>query len=233
VKLALGGDFVPDAVNVQAGGIVAEDVRPGLPLAERLGRVFTALAGGIAASVTVEVRGEIVQHDVSALQLAVLKGVFRDVIEDPVTYVNAPLLAADRGLTVSLLTSRESAEYRNVVTVRGVLGDGREVSVSGTLIGPRQVQKLVEVDGFDIDLTPEGHVLFFRYIDRPGIVGTMGHLLGDAGINIAGMQVARTASGGDTVMAVAVDSPVPGELLATITAAIDATRSCEVDLTPE
>ncbi len=231
VKLALLGEFVPDAVNVQAGGIVAEEVRPGLPLAERLGCIFTAVAGGIAATVTVEVRGEIAQYDVSALQLAVLKGVFRDVVEDSVTYVNAPLLAAERGMTVDLVTDLDSPDYRNLVTVRGALADGRPVSVSGTLTGPRQVHKLVDLDGFDLEMVPDGHLLFFRYDDRPGVVGTLGRLLGDAGINIAGMQVARTASGGDTVMAVAVDSPVPGELLDAIASAIAARRSAQVDLT--
>ncbi|MGB9376387.1 MAG: phosphoglycerate dehydrogenase [Mycobacteriales bacterium] len=233
VKLALLGEFVPDAVNVQAGGIVAEDVRPGLPLAEKLGRVFTAVAGGIASSVTVVVRGEIAEHDVSVLQLAALKGVFRDVVSERVTFVNAPLLAGERGMAVDLVTDADSPDYRNLVTVRGALPDGRTVSVSGTLSGPRQVQKLVEVDGFDIDVVPEGHLAFFRYADRPGIVGTMGQLLGDAGINIAGMQVSRLASGGSTVMAVAVDSPVPGDLLSTISNAIGASHSCEVDLTTD
>ena len=100
VKLALQGEFVPDAVNVQAGGVVAEDVRPLLPLAEKLGRVFTAVAGGVAAGVTVEVRGEVVANDVSVLKLAATKGLFAAVVEEQVTYVNAPHLAADRGVEV-------------------------------------------------------------------------------------------------------------------------------------
>src|SRR5215207_3305530 len=107
VKLALQGEFVPDAVNVQAGGVVAEEVRPLLPLAEKLGRVFTAVAGGVAASVVVEVSGEIVSHDVSVLKLAATKGIFNTVVEEQVTYVNAPLLAADRGVEVELVTSAE------------------------------------------------------------------------------------------------------------------------------
>ena len=124
VKLALAGEFVPDAVNVQ-GGAVAEDVKPGLPLAEKLGRVFTALAGEVATKLDVEVRGEIAAHDVRVLELAALKGVFTDVVEDSVTYVNAPLLAKDRGVTVELVTSADSPDWRNVITVRGVLADGR------------------------------------------------------------------------------------------------------------
>ncbi len=101
VRLALSGEFVPDAVNVQ-GGAIAEDVRPGLPLAEMLGRTFTGLAGGIAARLEVEVRGEIASYDVKVLELAALKGVFTDVVEKSVTYVNAPLFAQDRGVEVML-----------------------------------------------------------------------------------------------------------------------------------
>lgn len=230
VKLALQGEFVPDAVNVQAGGVVAEDVRPGLPLAEKLGRVFTAVAQAVPVSVTVEVRGEIVEYDVSVLQLAALKGIFADIVEDAVTFVNAPLLAKERGVDVGLTTSSDSPEFRNLVTVRGVLPDGRAVSASGTLSGPRQTQKLTEVDGFDIDLVPEGHLIFLRYDDRPGIVGTLGRMLGDANINIAGMQVSRAQTGGDTLMALSVDQNVPIDLLAAIASAIGARSASEVDL---
>src|SRR5262249_17853139 len=114
VRLALAGELVPDAVNVQ-GGTIAEDVRPGLPLAERLGRIFTALAGAVATRLDVEVRGEITAHDVSVLELAALKGVFTDVVEDPVSYVNAPLLAKERGVEVVLTTSEESPDHRNLL----------------------------------------------------------------------------------------------------------------------
>src|SRR3954449_4405207 len=148
VKLALRGEFVPDAVNVQAGGVVAEDVRPLLPLGEKLGRVFTAVAEGVAASVTVEVHGEVVSNDVSVLKLAVTKGLFTTVVAEQVTYVNAPLFAADRGVEISLVTSPESVDHPVLVTVRGALPDGRTVSVSGTHIpGPREAVKLTELDG--------------------------------------------------------------------------------------
>src|SRR5919202_4694437 len=128
VRLALQGEFVPDAVNVQAGGVVAEDVRPGLPLAEKLGRVFTSVAGGLAQSVTVEGRGRIAEFDVSVVQLAVLKGVFSDVVEEQVTYVNAPLFAEQRGLDVALTSDLESPDYRNLIRVRGVMAVGTEVT---------------------------------------------------------------------------------------------------------
>src|SRR3712207_2334882 len=174
VRLALEGEFVPDAVNVQAGGVVAEDVRPGLPLAEKLGRVFTAVAGGLAQSLTVDVRGKLAEFDVSVVQLAVLKGVFSDVVEEQVTYVNAPLFAEQRGLEVALTSDPESPTYRNLVRVHGAMADGTPITVSGTLYGKNQVPRLTEVAGFEIDLEASGYLLFFVYTDRPGVVGTVG-----------------------------------------------------------
>ena len=230
VRLALEGQFVPYAVNVQAGCIVAEELRPALPLVEKLGRVFTALADGVAESIEVLVRGEIAALDVSVLQLAALKGVFADVVEEQVTFVNAPTLAAERGVRVSLSTSEESTDYRNLITVRGVLTTGAVVSVSGTLTGTRQVEKLTEVDGFDVELVAEEHLVFFRYSDRPGIVGVVGAQLGAAQVNIAGAQVSRTAQGGDTLMALTVDSAPPPELLEQIAEAIGASSVRSVDL---
>src|SRR5687768_15368890 len=232
VRLALQGEFVPDAVNVQAGGVVAEDVRPGLPLAEKLGRVFTAVAGGLAQSVNVEVRGKIAEFDVSVVQLAVLKGVFSDVVQGLVTYVNAPLLAEQRGLEVALSSDEESPDYRNLITVRGAMAEGTPVTVSGTLFGKNQVPKLTEVDGFDIDLDLSGYLLFFTYTDRPGVVGTVGAALGEAGINIAGAQVSRTTRGGEALMAVTVDSPVSTELLEDIAGRIGAREAHSADLNP-
>ena len=173
VRLALSGELVPDAVNVQ-GGVIAEDVRPGIPLTEKLGRVFTALAGEVAQQIDVEVRGEITEYDVKVLELAALKGVFADIVEDQVSYVNAPLLAAERGTAVRLVTDPESPDHRNLITIRGTLADGSQVSVSGTLIGINQKERLVEVNGFDVDLEPTEHLAFFRYEDRPGMVGTVG-----------------------------------------------------------
>jgi D-3-phosphoglycerate dehydrogenase len=230
VRLALQGEFVPDAVNVQAGGVVAEDVRPGLPLAEKLGRVFTSVAGGLAQSVTVDVRGKLAEFDVAVLQLAVLKGVFSDVVEEQVTYVNAPLFAEQRGLEVALTSDPESPTYRNLVTVRGAMADGRQVSVSGTLYGKNQVARLTEVAGFEIDLAADGRLLFFTYADRPGVVGAVGAALGEAGINIAGAQVSRTTEGGEALMAVTVDSPVSPELLEDIAGRIGAREARAADL---
>jgi D-3-phosphoglycerate dehydrogenase len=230
VRLALAGELVPDAVNVQ-GGLIAEDVRPGIPLTEKLGRIFTALAGEVAQQLDVEVRGEITQYDVKVLELAALKGVFFDVVEDQVSYVNAPLLAAERGLAVRLVTDAESPDHRNLITLRGTLADGSQVSVSGTLVGLSQRERLVEVNGYDVDIEPSEHLAFLCYQDRPGMVGTVGGILGNARVNIAGMQVARDSKGGEALVALSVDSAIGPEVLDQIAEAISAVSVRAVDLT--
>ena len=232
MRLALSGELVPDAVNVQ-GGVIAEDVRPGIPLTEKLGRVFTALAGELAQQIDVEVRGEITEYDVKVLELAALKGVFADVVEESVSYVNAPLLAAERGVAVRLVTEAESPDHRNLITIRGTLADGEQVSVSGTLIGINQRERLVEVDGYDVDIEPTEHLAFFRYEDRPGMVGTVGQLLGEAQVNIAGMQVCRDTIGGHALVALSVDSAIPGEVLDEIGRSIQAVEVRAVDLSEQ
>ncbi|HET8663126.1 MAG TPA: phosphoglycerate dehydrogenase [Nocardioides sp.] len=229
VRLALSGELVPDAVNVQ-GGVIAEDVRPGIPLTEKLGRIFTALAGEVAQQIDVEVRGEITEYDVKVLELAALKGVFTDVVEDPVTYVNAPLLAAERGTAVRLVAEAESPDHRNLITIRGTLADGSQISVSGTLVGIAQRERLVGVNDFPVDLEPTDHLAFLTYADRPGMVGTVGRILGEWKVNIAGMQVSRDAQGGHALVALSVDSAIPSEALAEIQQAIDATSLRAVDL---
>jgi D-3-phosphoglycerate dehydrogenase / 2-oxoglutarate reductase len=229
VRLALDGEFVPDAVNVQ-GGVVAEDLRPWLPLTEKLSRVFAALAGGATASVAVEANGEIASLDVSVLELAVMKGMFADVTEEPVTYVNAPLVAKERGVELSLTADRISKDWRNLVTIRGTAPDGQLVSVSGTLTGLRLAERLVEVNGLDAEIAPAEHMIFLGYVDRPGVVGAVGQILGSHQINIGGMQVCRRAQGGDAMLVLSADSAVSLELLGEIAAATGAGLARVVDL---
>jgi D-3-phosphoglycerate dehydrogenase / 2-oxoglutarate reductase len=230
VRLALAGELVPDAVNVQ-GGVIAEDVRPGLPLAEKLGRIFTALAGEVAMRLDVEVRGEITQHDVKVLELSALKGVFEDVVDETVSYVNAPLFAQERGVEVRLTTSSESPDHRNLITVRGTLTGGETVAVSGTLAGPKHQQKIVGIGEHTVDLALADHMAFLRYTDRPGVVGTLGRILGESAINIAGMQVARAEEGGEALIALTLDETVSTQVLAEIAQEIGATSARGVNLT--
>jgi D-3-phosphoglycerate dehydrogenase len=222
VLLALRGDFVPDAVNVQGGGVVGEEVRPYLPLVQKLGTVLSALSAKPPVSVTVEVRGELSNEDVAVLPLAALRGVFSGVVEDQVTFVNAPNLAADLGVAVELTKESASANHRSLVTVRAVHADGSAHSVSGTLTGLDQVEKLVEINGRHFDLRAEGHVLLLEYADRPGVMGTVGTLLGEAGVNVEAAQISQTKGGADAVMLLRVDRPVDTAVLNPIGAAVGA-----------
>lgn len=221
VRLALDGELVPDAVNV-AGGAIDPSVRPGIPLMEKLGQVFAALADHSFASIDVEVRGEIVAHDVGVLKLAALKGIFSRISSEQVSYVNAPLLAEQRGVAVRLLTEASSEEYRNLLTIRGALSDGTQLSVSGTLVGAKQAQKIVEINGYDVEVPMAEHLIVMLYTDRPGIVAVYGKEFGEASINIAGMQIARREAGGEALSVLTVDSRVPDELLERVQSAIDA-----------
>ena len=163
-----------------------------------------------------------------------MKGLFAAVVEEQVTYVNAPHLAADRGVETALVTNPETVDHPLLVSLRGALPDGRVVTVAGTyLSGPRESLRLTGLDDFELELELDRVLLFFRYADRPGVVGTIGTLLGEAGVNIAAMQVARRAAGGEALMTLTVDEAVPADLLAKAAEAIGASAAAAVDLTEE
>ncbi|MDR7186370.1 MULTISPECIES: phosphoglycerate dehydrogenase [Microbacterium] len=230
VRLALGGELVPDAVNV-AGGVIDPYVRPGIPLVEKLGQIFSALARSPLTSLDVEVHGELQGYDVSVLKLAALKGVFTNIVSETVSYVNAPLLAEQRGVEVRLLVDDDSPEYRNVITLRGALSDGSQLAISGTLTGPKQVEKLVGINDYAIELPIETNHVVMLYTDRPGIVAIYGQKFGEAGINIAGMQIARQTAGGQALSVLTVDSPVPDALLDEVSTAIQADLFRQIEIT--
>lgn len=227
VLLALKGEFVPSAVNVQIGAGVPEAVKPFMPLAEKLGRVCTALRAGATSEMTVEYLGRIAGEDTQAVTLSALKGLLADVVHEPVTFVNAPLIAEERGLKVSTVASSSAEDFLSLVRVRA-----GEVEVAGTLVGTANRERLVAVWGFDVDMEPADHMVFFRYADRPGIVGVIGGQLGEAQVNIASMQVSRREAGGEALIAMAVDSAVPPDVLDRITEAIGAVDARAISLVP-
>jgi D-3-phosphoglycerate dehydrogenase len=215
VRKALAGELVPDAVNVK-GGAIAEVLRPALPLVEKLAQVLVGISGETPVSVEVCVFGEIAAEDCSVLSTSALRGVLSASGVNEVTYVNAPGLANDRGLTATVTTNTDSPDHRNMVEVCGALADGSRVAVSGTLMGIRRIEKIIKIDNYDLDLATAENLLFLRYTDRPGVVGAVGNALGALKINIAGMQVARDERGGEALMVLTVDSAIPADLLAKV-----------------
>jgi D-3-phosphoglycerate dehydrogenase len=208
VVLALRGDFVPFAVNVAATE-ASETVRPFLPLAERLGRLFTGLAGGSPGTLEVTFEGEIADYDCRVLTLSILKGVLSPVVEEPVTFVNAPQIAEQRGVSVRETKSSDARDYVNLLSVRGTGG----INVSGTLFGKQDAPRIVGLDEHIVDLPPSAHMLVVHNEDTPGMIGRVATVLGEAGINISDMDVGRSPTGAAALMALATDSPVPHEIV--------------------
>jgi D-3-phosphoglycerate dehydrogenase len=228
VKLALAGEFVPDAVNV-GGGVVSEEVSPWLDLVRKLGVLVGALTEELPVSLSVQVRGELASEDVEVLRLSALRGLFSAVIEDQVTFVNAPAIAEERGVAADLTIASESPNHRSVVDVRAVASDGSVVNVAGALSGPQQVEKIVQINGRNFDLRAEGIYLVINYVDQPGALGKIGTLLGSAGVNIHAAQLSEDAEGPGATILLRLDQDVPADVRSAIGAAVNANKLEVVD----
>jgi D-3-phosphoglycerate dehydrogenase / 2-oxoglutarate reductase len=229
VKLALAGEFVPDAVNVGAG-VVSEEVSPWLDLVRKLGVLAGALAEELPTSLSVQVRGELAAEDVEVLRLSALRGLFSAVIEDQVTFVNAPAIAEERGVAADISTATESPNHRSVVDVRAVAADGSVVNVAGALSGPQQVEKIVQINGRNFDLRAQGINLVINYVDQPGALGKIGTLLGIAGVNIHAAQLSEDAEGPGATILLRLDRDVPADVRSEIGSAVAANKLEVVDL---
>jgi D-3-phosphoglycerate dehydrogenase len=229
VRLALAGEFVPDAVNV-GGGVVNEEVAPWLDLARKLGVLAAALSDGAPTSLSVQVRGELASEDVEVLKLSALRGLFSAVIEDPVTFVNAPALAAERGVTAEISTASESPNHRSLLDVRVAGHDGSRVNVAGTLSGPQLVEKIVQINGRNFDLRATGTNLVINYADQPGALGKIGTVLGAAGVNIQAAQLSEDAEGPSATILLRLDQDVPDTVRSEIAKAVGANKLEVVDL---
>ncbi len=206
VGLALAGEFVPFAVNVSAAE-ATETVRHFLPLAERLGTIFTALSEGLPRVLELEYAGQIADSDTRILTLSVLKGVFGGVTDEPVSYVNAPRIASDRGVEVRDTSTATAHDYVNLISITG--GDH---GIGGTLVGLRGEPRIVMLDGHTIDLPPAGHMLVVRNDDRPGMIAFVSGVLSDAGVNIDDMHLGRSERGEAALQVIATDRSVPAEV---------------------
>ncbi len=213
IVAGLTGGVVSYAVNIPA---VSEEamrtIGPFLPLAETLGQLMASIAEGPLSKVTVQYSGEIAEQDTRLLTLAATKGLVQVGAEETVNYVNAPTLAAERGLQVSEARDRRSPDYTNLITLKAVDREG-ELNTAGTVFGPRNRMRLVQVYRHDIDIEPSAHMVFLRYEDVPGMIGRIGTIIGGHGINIAFMNVGRKKVEGKAVMGLALDDPLPASVL--------------------
>ena len=212
VVAALTGGFVSGAVNIaMPQREVVETLRPYMPLCEKLGRLFVNLIKGTVSEIEFEVLGEISEYETSLLTVAFLKGFFENISMDAVTYVNAPIIAAERGITVKEARSNRSLDYVNLIRVTAGGGDSK-VTAGATLVGVNQ-EMFVNVRAFEIVIAPSEYMAFVTYQDRPGMIGEVGMVLGERDINISGLQVGRRSIGGMAGMGLNLDAPLSEEVL--------------------
>jgi D-3-phosphoglycerate dehydrogenase len=217
VAAALEGGLVTNAVNIPTIG--ADDLEvlgPYVPLAAKLGRFAMELAGGEVSKLQIEVYGELAEFDTRLLTVAALNGAFQGHTDQPVNYVNAPVVAADRGIEVVEGKRRSSRDFKNLVAV-----SADDVRVAGTAIGTDDRHWLVSALGFALEMELAPRMVLLRYADVPGVIGRVGTLFGEAGVNIANMAVSRNREGETALMAVTTDSDAPAELLVRLRAEAD------------
>jgi len=200
------------AVNVPSvSPELLEVLRPYLLLSEKLGSLLSQMVGALPKEVQVEYGGDVTQYNLAPLTLAVLKGILTPIMESGVNYVNAPILARDRGIKVVESKSSRASDFANYITVKVDTGK-IEMEVEGVVFGAKH-PRIVRVDNFYLEAVPEGYILILRNRDVPGVVGTVGTLLGKNGINIAGMELGRTDKGGNAISFIHVDDAVSKKAL--------------------
>ncbi|MET9030641.1 phosphoglycerate dehydrogenase [Nocardia sp. NPDC004168] len=230
VLLALAGEFVPGAVNV-TGGAVGEEVAPWLDIVRKQGALLGALSNELPVSVEVQVRGELAAQEVGVLELSALRGIFSALVEDQVTFVNAPALAKERGITAEVTTATESPSHRSVVDLRAVFGDGSTLNVAGTLTEPQLVEKIVNVNGRNYDMRAEGlNLAILNYDDRPGALGKIGTKLGEAEVDILAAQLTQDVDKEGATVVLRVAREVPADVQAAIAESVGAAKVVQVDL---
>jgi D-3-phosphoglycerate dehydrogenase len=204
---------VTNAVNIPS--VRPEDLDvlgPLIPLAAKLGRLAMELAEGRAERIELAYFGALAGYDTRLLTVAALNGAFQGRSDGPVNYVNAPLLAAERGIEVAEQRGGASRDFTNLVRVT-VRAEGGEFRVAGTTIGGPDRYWLVNALGFQLEIELAPLMVFFGYDDVPGVIGRVGTMLGESGVNIANMAVSRSRQGGRALMAMTIDSPAPPELV--------------------
>ena len=229
VLSVLRGELVSSAVNVPAPA-PEDQVRlaPILPLATALGSFAAQWSDGMIAALRVTWSGEVSHLDTRPLLAAVLKGLLRPLLQEHVNAVNAALLARERGIRISEVRTEERDENPGLIEVETATSKGRR-SVAGTL-SPLGESRLIRIDGYYVDAPLTEFMLVCPHVDQPGIIGRVGTILGEAGVNISGMHVARLTKGGEAIMVLGMDSPVPGEALAQVSRVKGVHSACPVYL---
>jgi D-3-phosphoglycerate dehydrogenase len=213
--ITLHGGFAKNTVNIPPMNPKAMSiVKPYLSLAEKMGKFCAQLIDGRVRKVEITYSGDLANQDVAPITTTLIKGFLDSILQVKVNFVNAPLLAKDRGINIVQQQAPGEGDYANLITVKA-FSDKEEISVAGTNFG-KVDPRIVSIDGYHVDAVPEGHMLYVPHIDKPRIIGPACNLIGAHNINISGMQVGRKMIGGKAVMLLNVDGLVPEETMAEI-----------------
>lgn len=204
-------------------------LQPYVTLAEKMGLLQAQLYEGGLERVTVEYHGEVAGLMLAPLTVAVLKGLLTPILEDAVNFVNAPVIARERGVEVKEVKSSDAGDFTSLIRVRIEAGKQGH-HLAGTLYH-RKDPRIVEIDNFQVEVLPEGHMVLILNVDKPGVIGTVGQVLGEHGVNIARMQCSREERGGRALLIIGLDEPLPAGVVETITRAPHILSVTLVDLT--
>jgi D-3-phosphoglycerate dehydrogenase len=232
IVAGLTGGVVTYAVNIPSiSKADMEAIGPFLSLAETLEQLLRAVSDGPLSKVTVRYEGEVAEHDTRLLTIAATKGLVAAGSDEAVNFVNAPTMAAGRGLQIAETKERRSLDYTNLISLSTVDRQG-EMTAGGTVFGPKNRPRLLQIYRHNIDIEPSEHMVFLRYDDIPGMIGRIGTIIGSHNVNIAFMNVGRKKVEGKAVMGLALDEPLPVEVLDQIRAVpeVDDVREVELSL---
>jgi len=209
---ALLGRGIRNAVNMPSvDAQTLKVLQPYIILGERLGALGTQYSGGQVAEVRVTYVGEVTAHDTSPVTLAILKGILTPMVGENVNYVNASLIAAERGIKVVEAKASRTEEFANLLSL-DIRSNGTTLTLQGTLSARRE-PRIVMIDRYVVEAVPEGYMLVIKNEDKPGLIGALGTLLGESKINIAGMSNGRDKPGGMAITVLNVDNHVPPDVL--------------------
>jgi D-3-phosphoglycerate dehydrogenase len=215
---ALRGDDYRNVVNLPfIAGTDFESARPAMQLAERMGAILHALARNPVRRVAVEYRGEEVAGMVKPLTVALLKGILAPSVGEIVNYVNAPVVASERGIQVAQTKGLKTGDFATLVSVQVTLSDGESILMAGTLMDRREPH-IVQINDYRLNFVPRGDLLIMGSYDQPGVIGKTGTLLADYGVNIATWQTGRAERGGHTLTVLTLDEPLRDDVFADLTA---------------
>ena len=201
---------IVNAVNVPCvtGELLAK-LQPYLTLAERMGCLHAQLAEGAINGVSIKYSGDFSGFDMAPVTTAAIKGLLTPFLKDEVNFVNATVIAKERGIKVTELRSAEAEDFANLITIHATASEGAN-TVSGTIFGKHE-PRIVKINMFRLEVVPEGHLLFIRNMDKPGAIGSIGTVLGRHNVNIARMHVGQEKDGGRNVIFLDTDICTPPE----------------------